>query len=99
MKTKSNVLWTPLTLGSVAHHIYEIFNIHYKETIPIKRATKETLLSQPIFHVIFEGLCIISNLFTLEFTTTWFICLFHVRMFITALYNFYHPTETLLYES
>lgn len=99
MRTKISILWLFLGLGWIVHHIYGLFNIYYNETLIIEGATGEVPLRHHIYRVLFEGLCLLFALLTIEVSKQWFKWIAFIWAIIAGLYNAYHFVEAIIYES
>jgi hypothetical protein len=99
MRTKIIILWLFLGLGWIVHHIYGLFNIYYNESLIIDGATGEAPLIHHIYRILFEGLCLLFALLTIEVSKQWFKWITFIWAIIAGLYNVYHFVEALLFES
>ena len=99
MRTKIIILWLFLGLGWIVHHIYGLFNIYYNETLIIEGATGEAPLIHHIYRILFEGLCLLFALLTIEVSNQWFKWTAFIWAIIAGLYNVYHFIEAILFES
>ncbi len=99
MRTKIIILWVFLAIGWIVHHMYGLFNVYYKETIVMEGATGEVPLVHHIYRIVFEGVCLLFGLLTIEVSKKWFKIVSLIWAIIAGLYNFYHVTEALLYET
>ncbi|WP_405562178.1 PepSY-associated TM helix domain-containing protein [Polaribacter sp. Asnod6-C07] len=99
MRTKIIILWIFLAIGWIIHHIYGLFNIYYNETLIIDGATGKVPMAHHIYRVIFEGVCLLFALFTLEVSKKWFRWTSFTWAIITSMYNIYHFIEALIFES
>ncbi|WBX72967.1 PepSY-associated TM helix domain-containing protein [Tenacibaculum pacificus] len=99
MRTKIIILWLFLGLGWIVHHIYGLFNIYYNETLIMDGATGEAPLIHHIYRILFEGLCLLFALLTIEVSKQWFKWTAFIWAIIAGLYNVYHFVEALLFES
>ncbi|CAL2103919.1 putative iron-regulated membrane protein [Tenacibaculum sp. 190130A14a] len=99
MKTKIVILWIFLGIGWIVHHMYGLFNIYYNETLVMEGATGEAPLVHHIYRILFEGMCLLFGLLTLEVSKKWFKVTSLVWASIAALYNVYHFIEAILHES
>lgn len=99
MRTKIVILWIFLGIGWIVHHMYGLFNIYYNETLIMDGATGEAPLVHHIYRILFEGMCLLFGLLTLEISKKWFKITSFVWAIIAALYNVYHFFEAILYES
>lgn len=99
MRTKIVILWIFLGIGWIVHHMYGLFNIYYNETLVMEGATGEAPLVHHIYRILFEGMCLLFGLLTLEVSKKWFKVTSLVWASIAALYNVYHFIEAILHES
>ncbi|MCG1036121.1 PepSY-associated TM helix domain-containing protein [Polaribacter sargassicola] len=99
MRTKIIILWIFLAIGWIVHHIYGLFNIYYNETLMIEGATGDVPTAHHIYRILFEGLCLLFGLLTLEVSKKWFKWVSLIWAIITGLYNVYHFVEAIIYES
>lgn len=99
MRTKIVILWIFLGIGWIVHHMYGLFNIYYNETLVMEGATGEAPLIHHIYRILFEGMCLLFGLLTLEVSKKWFKITSLVWASIAALYNVYHFIEAILHES
>ncbi|WP_299106290.1 PepSY-associated TM helix domain-containing protein [uncultured Tenacibaculum sp.] len=99
MRTKIVILWIFLGIGWIVHHMYGLFNIYYNETLIMEGATGEAPLVHHIYRILFEGMCLLFGLLTLEVSKKWFKVTSLVWAGIAALYNVYHFIEAILHES
>lgn len=98
MRIKIVILWIFLGIGWIVHHIYGLFNVYYNETLVIEGATGEAPMLHHIYRIIFEGLCLLFGLLTIEIYKKWFIWVSFVWAIIAGAYNIYHVFEALLFE-
>lgn len=98
MRTKIVILWLFLGLGWIVHHIYGLFNIYYNESLMLKGATGEAPLIHHVYRIVFEGICLLFALLSLELSKQWFKYLSFAWAIIAGLYNVYHLVAALLYE-
>ncbi|QXP60427.1 PepSY-associated TM helix domain-containing protein [Olleya sp. HaHaR_3_96] len=98
IRTKIIILWLFLGLGWIVHHIYGLFNIYYKETLIIENATGAVPVAHHIYRILFEGLCLLFALLTIEISKNWFKWTAFVWAIIAGLYNVYHFVEAILFE-
>ncbi|OSY87108.1 PepSY-associated TM helix domain-containing protein [Tenacibaculum holothuriorum] len=99
MRTKIVILWIFLGIGWIVHHMYGLFNIYYNETLVMEGATGEAPLIHHIYRILFEGMCLLFGLLTLEISEKWFKITSLIWASIAALYNVYHFIEAILHES
>ena len=99
MKTKIVLLWIFLAIGWIVHHMYGLFNIYYNETLILENATGKAPLKHHIYRIIFEGLCLLFALLTLEVSKKWFIWVSFIWAVIAGIYNIYHFIEAIIFES
>jgi len=99
MRTKIIILWLFLGLGWIVHHLYGLFNIYYNETLIMDGATGSAPLAHHVYRILFEGLCLLFALLTIEFSKQWFKWTSFIWAIIAGLYNLYHFVEALIYES
>ncbi|QXP69683.1 PepSY domain-containing protein [Polaribacter sp. R2A056_3_33] len=99
MRTKIIILWIFLAIGWIVHHIYGLFNIYYNETLIIEGATGETPFNHHIYRILFEGLCLLFGLLTIEVSKKWFKWTSFIWAIIAGIYNIYHFIEALIFES
>ncbi|MGB1041913.1 MAG: PepSY-associated TM helix domain-containing protein [Tenacibaculum sp.] len=99
MRTKIVILWIFLGIGWIVHHLYGLFNIYYNETLIMDNATGEAPVIHHIYRILFEGMCLLFGLLTLEVSKKWFKISAIIWASIAGLYNVYHVIEALLYES
>jgi hypothetical protein len=99
MKIKIVILWIFLGIGWIVHHMYGLFNIYYNETLILENATGEAPLIHHIYRIIFEGLCLLFALLTIEISKKWFIWISFVWAIIAGIYNIYHFIEAIIFES
>ncbi len=98
MRTKIVILWIFLALGWIVHHVYGLFNIYYNETLVMEGATGDAPLIHHIYRILFEGLCMLFGLLTIEVSKKWFRTTSYVWALIGGLYNAYHFVTALLFE-
>lgn len=99
MRTKISILWLFLGLGWVVHHLYGLFNIYYNETLILEGATGEAPFVHHVYRILFEGLCLLFVLLTIEVSKQWFKWISFVWAIIAGLYNLYHFVEAIIFES
>ncbi|ALJ06342.1 hypothetical protein APS56_14875 [Pseudalgibacter alginicilyticus] len=99
MRTKIIILWLFLGIGWLVHHIYGLFNIYYNETLIIEGATGDVPIAHHIYRILFEGLCLLFALLTLEVTKQWFKSTAFIWAIIAGLYNVYHFIEAIIFET
>ena len=99
MRTKIIILWIFLGIGWIVHHIYGLFNIYYNETLMMEGATGEAPVVHHIYRILFEGLCLMFGLLTLEVSKKWFKITSLVWAIIASLYNVYHFFEAIIFET
>ena len=99
MRTKIIILWIFLGIGWIAHHVYGLFNIYYNETLIIDGATGEAPVIHHIYRVLFEGMCLLFGLLTIEVSKSWFKWTSLIWASIAGLYNAYHLVTALIYET
>ncbi len=99
MRTKIIILWIFLAIGWIVHHIYGLFNIYYNETLMMEGATGEAPFIHHIYRILFEGMCLLFGLLTIEISKKWFKVTSIVWASIAGLYNVYHFLEAILHES
>ncbi|WP_440120494.1 PepSY-associated TM helix domain-containing protein [Tenacibaculum sp. Ill] len=99
MRTKIIILWIFLAIGWIVHHIYGLFNIYYNETLVMEGATGEAPFIHHIYRILFEGMCLLFGLLTIEISKKWFKITSIVWASIAGLYNVYHFLEAILHES
>lgn len=99
MRTKISILWIFLAIGWIVHHIYGLFNIYYNETLVMEGATGEAPFVHHIYRILFEGMCLLFGLLTIELSKKWFKVTSLVWASIAGLYNVYHFFEAILYEA
>lgn len=99
MKTKIVILWIFLGIGWIVHHIYGLFNIYYNENLIIEGATGKAPMIHHIYRILFEGLCLLFGLLSIEISKKWFILVSFTWAIIAGLYNIYHFFEAIINES
>lgn len=99
MRTKIVILWIFLGIGWIVHHIYGLFNIYYKETLLMEGATGEAPFTHHIYRILFEGLCLLFGLLSIEISKKWFIWASTIWAIIAGLYNVIHFFEAIMNES
>ncbi|MGQ3677495.1 PepSY-associated TM helix domain-containing protein [Tenacibaculum discolor] len=99
MRTKIIILWIFLAICWIVHHIYGLFNIYYNETLMMEGATGEAPFMHHIYRILFEGMCLLFGLLTIEISKKWFKVTSIVWASIAGLYNVYHFLEAILHES
>ncbi len=99
MRTKISILWIFLAIGWIVHHIYGLFNIYYNETLVMEDATGEAPFTHHLYRILFEGMCLLFGLLTIEISKKWFKATSLVWASIATLYNIYHFFEAVMYES
>lgn len=99
MRTKIVILWIFLGIGWIVHHLYGLFNIYYNETLMMEGATGEAPMIHHIYRILFEGLCLLFGVLTIEVSQKWFKTLSLIWAVIAGLYNIYHFFEALIFES
>ena len=99
MRTKIIILWIFLAIGWIVHHIYGLFNIYYNETLMMEGATGKAPLIHHIYRILFEGVCLLFALLTIEISKKWFKITSLVWASIATLYNVYHFFEAIMHES
>jgi uncharacterized iron-regulated membrane protein len=99
MRTKIIILWLFLGLGWIVHHLYGLFNIYYNETLIMDGATGEAPIIHHIYRILFEGLCLLFALLTIEVSKQWFKWTAFIWAIIAGLYNMYHFIEAIIFES
>jgi uncharacterized iron-regulated membrane protein len=99
MRTKIIILWIFLAIGWIVHHIYGLFNIYYNETLVMEGATGEAPFAHHIYRILFEGMCLLFGLLTIEISKKWFKVTSLVWASIAGLYNVYHLFEAIMHEA
>ncbi|GFD78601.1 hypothetical protein KUL118_14630 [Tenacibaculum sp. KUL118] len=99
MRTKISILWIFLAIGWIVHHIYGLFNIYYNETLVMEGATGEAPIVHHLYRILFEGMCLLFGLLTIELSKKWFKITSLVWASIAGLYNVYHFFEAILHEA
>ncbi|WP_420551879.1 PepSY-associated TM helix domain-containing protein [Tenacibaculum aiptasiae] len=99
LRTKIIILWIFLAIGWIVHHMYGLFNIYYNETLVMKDATGEAPLIHHIYRILFEGMCLLFALLSIEISKKWFKITSIVWASIAAIYNIYHFFEAIMHES
>ena len=99
MRTKIIILWLFLAIGWIVHHIYGLFNIYYNETLIMEGATGEAPFIHHMYRIIFEGVCLLFALLTIELSKQWFKIMSFVWSILAGLYNIYHCIEACIFES
>ncbi len=99
MKLKIIILWIFLAIGWIVHHIYGLFNIYYNETLIIEGATGKVPLAHHIYRILFEGVCLLFTLLTIEVSKRWFKIISLIWAIIAGIYNVYHFFEAIIHES
>ncbi|WP_299118857.1 PepSY-associated TM helix domain-containing protein [uncultured Tenacibaculum sp.] len=99
LRTKIIILWIFLAIGWIVHHMYGLFNIYYNETLVMKDATGEAPLIHHIYRILFEGMCLLFALLSIEISKKWFKIASIVWASIAAIYNIYHFFEAIMHES
>lgn len=98
MRTKIVILWIFLGIGWIIHHMYGLFNIYYNETLIMEGATGEAPLIHHIYRILFEGLCLLFGLLTIEISKKWFKITSLIWASIAGLYNVYHFVTAIIFE-
>lgn len=99
MRTKIIILWIFLSIGWIVHHTYGLFNIYYNETLVMEGATGEAPFIHHIYRILFEGMCLLFGLLTIEISKKWFKITSLVWASIAGLYNVYHLFEAIIHEA
>lgn len=99
MRTKIIILWMFLAIGWIVHHMYGLFNIYYNETLIMNGATGKAPFTHHIYRILFEGMCLLFALLTVELSKKWFKIISFIWAIIVGLYNVYHFFEAIVYES
>ena len=99
IRIKIIILWVFLAIGWIVHHMYGLFSIYYNETLMMEGATGKAPLAHHIYRILFEGMCLLFGLLTIEISKKWFKITSLVWASIAALYNVYHFFEAIMHES
>lgn len=90
MRTKIVFLWILSAIFWLVHHLYGLFNIYYQESLLMDGATGLAPMEHHLYRILFEGLCFLFALLTIEVSKPWFKTLSLVWAVVAGIYNIYH---------
>ncbi|MEM9681260.1 MAG: PepSY domain-containing protein, partial [Bacteroidota bacterium] len=73
-------------------------DLYQAETLVLEDATGDAPLIHHIYRIMFEGLCLLFGLLTIEISKKWFVITSLIWASIAGLYNLYHLVTAVIYE-